>query len=1134
MALHKKHVRKLANMNQQPVQNQRGLGPRRVPGARRQQQPPAPGAAGVMPGLHQAIYQAGVDSIQGLLDPLFDPTDQVVRGYPPLHDHGCIAIPNRACYGSALRLAHALVMRDQGADEPLLGSDGILSAPDCAKMRRHLNRVGCNSFPIYVLYRNPTAQIRGNEFVLFSGQHRSDNWAVLFVPPDPQYNFYPGHWTFTQIDSSEASPEVAIVPPQADPAVIYTRAPVVDPIVYWRCIPTPENIEFYVKKQAAGTACNCCWMINPCPHQTLYMIANPGARVVTLVNGMLIEDGFRACIVDVVEPGWALDFGPDRHVDIHSPGETVWHARDAYDNMTIKNSSLYSPPWPFTLFSRNSTLHERFWPFQNNIFEPPVEIRDMVVRPYAFRCYRYANRLPYPGTSLGAGCALACGLISLAFRRSGKWGIAFVFGLSSLYIGVKTSIQVLLRHFASTFPRFVTSVPTTRPYGWHPPTITLPCEQELNSRLACRDQVTREMAVDVYRRLANQEKWGHVVHKQGFQAWLTNVITAVGETPSIPVLRSCYTCRAAKTRCKHHECKTCRARRRHLMPEKLVVGDYLVRHEGFRGLWSKEFLLPNFEFKPDARIGHRCGKTLTTAKQLLRWLEEQPVELSCRGRSCGPIFMGQEPTCFPRGVRTALAAFGVRLAAERKHGTTRRFYDLLFQFLVVTFGLEEIQPEDWQLFLGHFRGDKRKKMEEARVQRNEGWRREPEQGKLRVTMKGFTKAEKSYSFEYDIAGHLEEKRTEKPRFICSPDPILLSELGPYTHAQTKWLAKKFPHTSHLYYAGCSTPTELNEWLNWTIREIPEPVSLADDITAIDANHSQWSFRFHQLVREQQFRNLSDYISAAFEGEERLRVLVENWICTVGFVNASGVSDTSYKNSLLCLLLRILALAYACTDLPNFSEQLFPVAHAILPQVFVTASGDDGLVRMSAYLTLPDGTQVDTCHPRFRDRYMEFWALAGFEVKVKIYPPTEWRKATYLAARPVWGGQAYVWTPEPARRLRGLFWQIDSTMHPIAWARGVATQVLYQAACVPILSHVCEFVLERTKGPVAEVNVFDKHSPWYQNRNGSVRNDRATREFCIDYGLVLEDLKAFEALLNQTGSPLVSLYSFALDRVFQEE
>jgi hypothetical protein len=162
-------------------------------------------------------------------------------------------------------------------------------------------------------------------------------------------------------------------------------------------------------------------------------------------------------------------------------------------------------------------------------------------------------------------------------------------------------------------------------------------------------------------------------------------------------------------------------------------------------------------------------------------------------------------------------------------------------------------------------------------------------------------------------------------------------------------------------------------------------------------------------------------------------------------------------------------------------------------------------------------------------------MVGFSVKLEVYPPERWRMATYLAMRPVWDGIRYTWTPEPARRLRGLFWQLDNSMHPTAWARGIASQLRQIAVNSPVLAPIADWYLESTSGPTASVQLFSNpFSPFNNYVQTGRLSTRAIQEFLTDYGLTPTDYDVFLSFLHSTKDVYVDFHCHLLHAVYQME
>lgn len=564
--------------------------------------------------------------------------------------------------------------------------------------------------------------------------------------------------------------------------------------------------------------------------------------------------------------------------------------------------------------------------------------------------------------------------------------------------------------------------------------------------------------------------------------------------------------------------------------------------------------------------------------------------VSARGLSCGPIIQGYEPSCFVRGDSTAAAAYLIRNLAERPHWhdapdrAALGFWNFAYLFLdaleYVTrierpgadaVGIIELQPSDTAAWLAQL-DDSRKRAEAeqalAEIARGD-W---PEIKRIKASVypvdstpdrackitvpsllfKGFTKAEKTCMVEWTRDCSLwVDKRPMKPRFICVPGTLALVVLGRYTHRQTKWLTEVFPVTSPLFYAGCSEPAELRGWLNTSLARYPNPMCVIDDISAMDANHCPDSFRFHNRVRARQFPFLPPDVDELYRAIEHVTVKIGQYSGAVSHINPSGVPDTSYKNSLMAVLIRWMAFAHASFDLfvvdrvardgaddllVNFrlrpglnTAAAISLMRAALSHFVMAASGDDGLIYTTHEVaTRPVGS------PSWLAAYTMVWNASGFNIKVDV--STNFRLATFLANRPVYSSAGfYEWAPEPARRLKSLFWMFDKNHHPVAWARGVASQVVTMARHAPVLSDICVWYLRRTTGPIVkEPAEFHRYNPMWSNKAIGHACERTLEEFCHDYKIPLPEYQAFLAWLDSLPHPFLSLNCFVLERILDAE
>ncbi len=1045
-------------------------------------------------------FQALSDALVALRQrpaPRFDLEDPVMLAYPPLANYSCFAFrhPNipMGCGQSTLTLAYALHSSDNGnAPEPL-----ITEVPDGLTINEMINRrdrLGMAHFPVVTYDLGASLAAGEPVFIQIAGRPRTDNFCIVFVPedlrPGPQGPpFLPrAHWTFATVVSQRKEPAPLI----HEPLCVYTSFPIDDLGVYWRARVTPENKNQYEQVRSAGRACDCEWCID-CDCCIQWGAQQPGATLrVSLAGPDYIPGSLLASVVGLQDTRYSLAAIPGNGLKLTDSSGLSTRVTPAYGNNSVVVQSFTGR---IATATRTNSL-------------APMTLRGRFsAAPLILDLYEFDD--PESVTSF-----FKAPPVSIYAKFSAYF--------SSRYIGLRT-LQFQL--------------PTYDWGAYQDLHLRLPRREELLQRLAMRSELTEAGILDVLRRMSAEERWDVHVDRDELSVWISRLVKQRGyATVAAPTSDVCWSC-WERVKTYRHLCRSCKHMMTSSPPVPLTLWDACVTHVGFRFLWSKTFSLPAFDTKSGVEVHLRRprralytdkvvrGRRVVTGdllKLIQRLHRRLDGVLSARGRLNGPMFLNQEPTCFPRGDACGVLSFLVRLGAARVHVPQRWFYDILVEYVVPY--VSEVSPETWPEFLSHFSGSKRAKMESAKQEINEGWL---PHSITNLTMDGFVKAEKSYSFGVCLEEQLPLKLTEKPRFICSPPPMILASLGPYTHAQTKWLAATFTWSDRLFYAGCATPADLNSWLARTLDDIPEPYSVVDDITAIDANHSELSFEFHRRIRRHQFPYLSDWIAHAFAAEEQFSVRVGMYLCIVAFVNASGVSDTSYKNSLLCLFIRLFAVAHAFHDI-----RLVPDLHAFLNRVksdiWTAASGDDGLTR------LPNVVAGFPIEEFSLARYRELWAWAGFDVKVSLVPPNRWRMATFLACRPVWGGECYQWVPEPARRLRGMFWQIDNTMHPIAWARGVASQVLGVSRALPVLSHICEWYLRITTGPIAKSHAFHEYNFLYQAEYVSYHNARATEEFCNDYHVSAADIDAFLSILESVCDPLVNLDTWVLRRIFAEE
>lgn len=1148
--------------------------------------------------------------------------DLVAQEYPGLQHVPCVALPHFfdvTCAESALILALELT-QPQVARNPKPFRDYLLTARvghiTLPQMRRACERHGIGHFPIYVAHAPPDAEGDAVMIPYRGSKHRTDNWAIIFLP-----DMEPAHFTFGRVELPAPQPDVDT------PACVYTSVPFTPTEhQFWRCEVSKQNMTAFLLARAQGRACSCDlrW---ECVHEKRYMADNPAAFRLSFLGNRYVQGTYRCQL----EKTSLAERCADYSVNV-AANEEVVSVPAAYGCESIIDlGKLFSPfnmlaaslcprplePWrlswvqPDTIEIPTDVIHTSFGglPVTGYLHEPRYGVFNAVqiglgaivgsaglgfaisgvtrtlaktvavaptVAPRYHRMslpgkwlsYLFARlqelrptlpevKVRLPSLQVPTPETRAERLYAAAYNAIEKGVPCCMSFLSDLFERNKTAVRVctfsavaylswrLLRSTAQAalirckHTRLVPVVPAPRdfPYGYTEDlSLIIPDTRELTTRLATIKSVTPDHAYDLFRRLCAERGWDAskiFARRAEFDTWCQRVVTAVGETRlEFDRPGKCLNCKV-RPMTYRLLCKACWRQLRLSPLLDLLISDEVVAYVGVVPIFSSEFNFPASELKDSAVVKHN-GKLLfdkrTPPQHMQLWYKQQHVKTGYRGRSCGPIFMGQKPTCFPYGHETAVVAFLVRLGAKAPATPHPRWYALLRLFFDRE-TVPRIEPESREHFLSHFKGPKLAKMLEAESNINAGNYTGPDRRKPACSMGGFTKAEKSYWFTFMF--FLFMAKTElKPRFICCPSPEFLFTIGPYTHAQTKWLAQQYTSTDHLYYAGCATPQDLNRWLNYVHKALGYYVSIADDISACDSSHSAESMAFHTYARKKLFGLIPHDIELHYLAEHKLRIRVGRYTLTVDNVNGSGVSDTSFKNSLLCLYIRLFAIAHAIKPLDRLADaEVLEFVAQVRNMIFTAASGDDGLTRCHRWMFGTDITSQEALA-----RYSSMWRYFGFTVKVAVYTEAEWRMATFLASRPVWTGSFYEFVPEPARRMRGLFWQIDNSMHPVVWARSVATSLREAAAPHPVLGPLADWFLANTSGPVVSTSIFDNpYNPFTgYSTVGRVVTERAVKEFLLDYDLTQRDYDVFLGILRNTPSVYVSITCRLVQQLYRVE
>lgn len=848
------------------------------------------------------LSRAHDDLVASQADPRLDPSDLSLRNYRPLEGYDCKALlPVNGnpipCAESVLRLAYMLEHHlDETRPFTLITEVPLLMT--VPQLIRRLMRLGLDHFPVVSFH------VETGLFVTVHGKRRADGWCIAYIPSDPRpppNRLLVSHFTFVRLANGDLADSAT-----QEAYIIYTKMPILPtaPLVYWRCCPTPENLEHFMRMRELGRACDCCHEVM-CRHEIRFLYRHPQAKKVTWRSYRLQEGCYRAEFINDSAPSnWRVETGPGQSVYVTDSEGNESCLREGRSNAALYNLSYF-----FQLTGMTSISDAIAWRyplpftryFAHQTYEVPEKSEVVTIPPYVLKLNSYRDtNIVRAAFSAAVAVVGTLGAMLLKATKRPLTGLALLAATGPSYW---TLFQVLRgRHRW----KFCCSVPPNKsPLSTGGLSIKLPGETEVMSRLALRKEVTEADCADIVRRMANRSSWQitRTIGKHEWNAWLERTVTIPAATPNIPQPVGCVTCHQVHGKRKHGECKSCRKVRQTRPPPEISYGwDSGVIRVGRIGIWSTPAEMPAPDLKPDALVVSRFGKrqTFKSYKTIRALAKRYGYDLSCRGWNSGPMFLSQRPRCFPRGTGTALLAFVQRLGCARKYD-----YDLPaphadYALQQTIFHLmhklgdkftEPIEYETRECFLSHFTGVKLIKMLEAEQQVNQG--NVKTYNEHAMSMAGFSKSEKSYQVVYDYWSRSEEKLM-RPRFICCPDPTVLFLMGPYTHAQTKWLSKKFRYTDHLFYAGCATPEELNHWLNWTIAENNEPVTYCDDISSMDANHNKRTFEWHTAQRKKQFRD--PRIEVFFISEHTIRVRVGDHTCEVSYVNPSGVSDTSYKNS----------------------------------------------------------------------------------------------------------------------------------------------------------------------------------------------------------------------------------------------
>jgi hypothetical protein len=646
------------------------------------------------------------------------------------------------------------------------------------------------------------------------------------------------------------------------------------------------------------------------------------------------------------------------------------------------------------------------------------------------------------------------------------------------------------------------------------------------------------------RRLANEMRYQHHLDPYELDEFVRRNITQVGYAP-IPAIPDghCATC-LLKRKLKQCLCYACIRKSKEIMifyqPTFMPL-----EHVGMLPLYSVHPNIPlgaEYKWRDDYTTLSFFGYSSEhyTPIQLYDKIKVFLAPPTLRGRLCGPMFLGLVSSCFVRGDACAAIAAIFRNCVRPKHRpltpvtpTKCRAYSYVDEFSSLLILASLLLPElftqvevwDWDRVLAHQKDPEKKRLHiTTRALIDQGYQMTAQE---MCRVKPFAKAEKKQIYEISD-GYIKVVTKMLPRCISAFDPQVSTLLSAYTLPMLKHLNKVCCSDSHIFYASGATPDEITTFLNNAI--ITNLYILEDDVSMADGSHSEGSYLFMDAIREANHPYLPDDIAEIFQqcriGKMKtglLRAFVENIIL-------SGIPLTSWGNSVVFIFIRLIALciAYNFYDFQQFqtdpSSCLTPTLE-LLSSIYMAVAGDDGKT------FLPHSINgIETYSGDFIPRYVDAWARFGFDVgagKIRTFNPSNWRLATFLAMRPYWSGEKYEYGPEMARRMTSMFWQLDSTYHPVAWARGICQATLAVASHVPVLSHICRWYLRNTFGSTMEIGSFTNiYSVFHDYYITGDLTERGVKEFLEDYDIpflmytdFLESLSIIQDVLVNFNHPI---------------
>lgn len=683
--------------------------------------------------------------------------------------------------------------------------------------------------------------------------------------------------------------------------------------------------------------------------------------------------------------------------------------------------------------------------------------------------------------------------------------------------------------------------------------MTLPFLDKLQARLALKKDVDDVYVRDILMRLSSELHFNLHMPRHEIEIFVERCLTTPGKAPYIPSLNHhlCYTCQVRPI--KHQkECFDCRVYRKSFKLFLEVTNIPMV-HVGILGLYTRRPIIPDTRLR-DLNFNRRGGLQATSF--CMEWRGEQIRDLSrlyqiydqeypfevCKGRLCGPMFASYRCYAFQNGDAARLAAFYGRMAPFlpfRAPIATNYGLDIC-DFLVAVFDLMcslrdstwgELVPWTRQQCLEHQRvASKRRLLAQSYVEFDNGLERRHE---LLKNYTSLVKGEKSLRDEY-VDHYNMAKSKEVPRFISSPHPQLHAHLCQYVYPMMKRLSSIFDDSSPFTYASCMTPEQLNAKLNrQVVRKLQ--VVIEWDISACDSSVELLWHRLVEVTTFRAFASMTPAHRAMWLFMRQISIHTKNLKLHIENINPSGVTLTSYITSILSLLCSFLAYASCYTRKPVLDMSIEEITGAG-SYVFGTSetyvAGDDGYSAV-----VENFAEWHTQDPAFLSWFCRAWNDLGLTVrpsKCRLFGPSQWRLATFLAMRPFWNGTSYAWGPEIARRMKTCFWQYDNTLQPVPWARGVAVSVLMAAPHVPVLSDIMKWYIAITSGPTIHSTYSHQYSPFYGYEVKGIIDQRTLSEFCADYEVTLDEYALFKEVLVSLQDPFVNLDFPFFQRILAKE